>query len=145
MQGEQTRFAFGGALHSARDLEALAYGPSYPDAANRREQIAARRGAERSRSDRTEVAVGFSRLQPTERIVLNPLDAERNYEFLGGNAREHIDQLTARRAAVRQDTQLFDAWMRNASDADLISYFDRSKLYGESSAMAWLRQRQGAR
>jgi len=80
-----------------------------------------------------------------ERIVLNPLDAERSYDFLGASAREHIDQLTARRAAVRQDTQLFDAWMRQATDADIVSYFDRFKIYGESSAMAWIRQRQGAR
>jgi hypothetical protein len=80
-----------------------------------------------------------------ERIVLNPLDPERNYEFLGGSVREHISQLDARRAAVKQDTQLFDTWMRNATDADFISYFDRFKIYGESSAMAWIRQRQGAR
>jgi hypothetical protein len=80
-----------------------------------------------------------------ERIVLNPLDAERSYDFLGGSVREHIAQLDARRADMRQDAQHFGAWMRNASDADLISYFDRSKLYGETIAMAWLRQRQEAR
>jgi hypothetical protein len=80
-----------------------------------------------------------------ERIVLNPLNPEQNYDFLGGNVRERIAQLDARRAAVRQDTQLFDAWMRQATDADVVSYFDRFKIYGESSAMAWIRQRQGAR
>jgi hypothetical protein len=78
-----------------------------------------------------------------ERIVLNPLNAEQNYDFLGGNVREHIEQLNARRAAVKQDTQLFDTWMRQATDADIVSYFDRFKIYGESSAMAWIRQRQG--
>jgi hypothetical protein len=78
-----------------------------------------------------------------ERIVLNPLDAERHYDFLGGNVREHLAQLDARRAAVREQTQLFDAWMRQATDADIVSYFDRFKIYGESGAMAWIRQRQG--
>ena len=80
-----------------------------------------------------------------ERIVLNPLDAERQYDFLGRSPREHIDQLTERRAAVRQDTQLFDAWIRQATDADVVSYFDRFKIYGETAAMAWIRQRQGTR
>lgn len=33
--------------------------------------------------------------------------------------------------------------MMNASEADIISYFDRVKIYGETSASAWVRQRQG--
>ena len=78
-----------------------------------------------------------------ERIVLNPLDAEKNYDFLQGSARDQIAQLDARRAGVRESTKLLDAWMRSASEADLISYFDRFKIYGESGALAWLRQRQG--
>jgi hypothetical protein len=80
-----------------------------------------------------------------ERIVLNPLNADQHYDFLGGSVREHIEQLNARRAAVKQDTQLFDSWMRQATDADIVSYFDRFKIYGETSAMAWMRQRQGTR
>ena len=80
-----------------------------------------------------------------ERIALNPLDAQRQYDFLGGNVSEHLAQLDARRAAVREQTQLFDAWMRQATDADIVSYFDRFKIYGESGAMAWIRQRQGTR
>lgn len=80
-----------------------------------------------------------------ERIALNPLDAGQYYDFLGGNVSDHIEQLNARRAAVKQDTQLFDTWMRQATDADIVSYFDRFKIYGEPAAMAWIRQRQGAR
>lgn len=80
-----------------------------------------------------------------ERISLKPLDAERNYDFLQGTAQDRIAQLDARRSGVRNDTKLLDAWMRNANDADIISYFDRYKIYGELGALAWLRQRQGAR
>lgn len=79
-----------------------------------------------------------------ERIALKQLDAEKNYDFLQGTVQDQIAQLDARRAGVRESTKLLDSWMRNASDADLISYFDRYKLYGESGALAWLRQRQGA-
>lgn len=80
-----------------------------------------------------------------EKTVLNPLDAERNYDFLKSNVRDYLGQLDARRAAMKEDTQFLNQWMINASETDLISYFDRSKIYGESGAMIWLKQRQGAR
>ena len=78
-----------------------------------------------------------------DRLVLGPLDAEKNYDFLGGSVREHMAQLGARRAVLREDNQNLNQWMMNASEADIISYFDRVKIYGDPSALAWLRQRQG--
>jgi hypothetical protein len=78
-----------------------------------------------------------------EQIVLRPLEADRSYDFLQGNVRDYLGQLGTRRAATKQDGQFLDAWMPGASEADLISYFDRFKIYGESAALAWLKQRQG--
>ena len=77
-----------------------------------------------------------------ERIVLNPLDPAKTYDFLQGTVTDRTAQLDARRTEVRQTSQSLDQWMRSASDADLISYFDRFKLYGESPALKWLRGRQ---
>ena len=79
-----------------------------------------------------------------ERISLKPLDAAKNYDFLQGTVPDRIAQLDARRLAVRDSTKSLDSWMRNANEADLISYFDRFKLSGEAGALAWMRQRQGA-
>ncbi|MEY2409263.1 MAG: hypothetical protein QOF48_1933 [Verrucomicrobiota bacterium] len=79
-----------------------------------------------------------------ERIVLNPLDADRSYDFLQETPRERMAQLTARRTAAKEDVQFINQWARGASDATLISYFDRVKIYGESKAMEWIRQRQPA-
>lgn len=56
---------------------------------------------------------------------------------------DYLGQLESRRAAAKQDAKFVDAWMPTATELDLISYFDRVKLYGEAGAMAWLRQRQG--
>ncbi|MBC8002733.1 MAG: hypothetical protein H7X97_09105 [Opitutaceae bacterium] len=77
-----------------------------------------------------------------ERIVINPLDPAKTYDFLQGSPSERIAQLNASRAEVRQSTQFLDQWMRNASDADLISYADRFKLYGETATLKWLQSRQ---
>jgi hypothetical protein len=80
-----------------------------------------------------------------DRIVLTPLDAGRTYDFLPGTPREYVDQLNARRAGVRENNQILDIWMRSATDADIVSYFDRFKIYGEAGALAWLSQRQWPR
>jgi hypothetical protein len=77
-----------------------------------------------------------------DRLVLGPLDTEKNYNFLGGSVSEYMAQLDARRAAVKEDGQYLDQWIVNASETDIISFFDRVKIYGDSGALAWLRQRQ---
>jgi hypothetical protein len=77
-----------------------------------------------------------------ERIVLNPLDPAKTYDFLQGSPRDRFAQLDAYRAEVKQNTQFFQQWVESANDADLISYSDRLKLYGESAALKWLQTRQ---
>lgn len=129
MAGLQRQYLAAGDTASAENLAALGL------------QLGQRLGTGEASHTLISQLVGMA----VERIVLNPLDAERYYDFLGGSTREHIDQLNARRAAVKQDTQLFDAWSRQATEADIVSYFDRFKIYGETAAMAWIRQRQGVR
>ena len=77
-----------------------------------------------------------------DRIVLSPLPPDSQADFLGTTVQEHIDDLTAFRQGVRSLTQGFNDWMSSASEADLISYFDRLKLQGEYQALQWLRNRQ---
>src|SRR4030095_8625131 len=76
-----------------------------------------------------------------ERIVISPLDQQTSYSFLNGTVPDRIEQLQAQRAAAKQSTQLFDQWWRTATEAEIISYFDRVKLYGESAALGWLQSR----
>ena len=79
-----------------------------------------------------------------ERIVLGALDPQTHYDFLNGTVQERLDSLQTQRDAVRESTQSFDRWWPTASEAEVISYFDRMKLYGESAALAWLQHRQSA-
>ena len=76
-----------------------------------------------------------------ERIVLSPLDPAKTYDFLQGTIPDRTAQLDANRTATRQRAQFLDQWTRSASDAELISYFDRFKMYGESAAMQWVQTR----
>jgi hypothetical protein len=76
----------------------------------------------------------------SERIVLNPLEGERSYDFLQGSPKERLDALTALRTTLRSDMSFVTPWMRTASESQLNSYFERLKLYGEANAMAWARQ-----
>jgi hypothetical protein len=79
-----------------------------------------------------------------EQIVLKALDGQRNYDFLQTSASDYLGQLDARRANMKQDAKTLEAWVPTATEADLISYYERVKLFGELGAMAWLQQRQGA-
>ena len=78
-----------------------------------------------------------------ERLVLKPLDPSREYDFLRGTVSDYLAQLDARKAALRDNSQYFEEWMRRASPSEITSYFDRSKLYGEAEAMKWMQQRLG--
>lgn len=80
-----------------------------------------------------------------QRTILAPLDQQKRYEFLQGTVPEYLAQLDQRRDAVRASTQFYEQWMRQASEQELISYFDRVKLYGEAEALKWMRQRMDPR
>jgi hypothetical protein len=62
--------------------------------------------------------------------------------FLGQNTGERLAEIQARKDAVRGGARMFNEWLPNASEPDLISYFDRVKMYGEPAAMSWLASRQ---
>ena len=62
--------------------------------------------------------------------------------FLGQNTGDRLTEIQARKDVVRGGARLFNEWLPTASEADLISYFDRVKMYGEPAAMSWLASRQ---
>jgi hypothetical protein len=80
-----------------------------------------------------------------EQIVLKQLDPDQRYEFLQGSVNDYLSQLKARKDAARENSQHFEQWMRSANEAEIISYFDRLKLYGEIEAMKWMQQRLNGR
>lgn len=79
-----------------------------------------------------------------ERLVLAPLDPQQTYDFLQDTPGHRLEQLQARRAASKEMNQFAEQWSQTASEPELLSFFDRTKIYGDAEAMAWLRKRQGA-
>ncbi len=79
-----------------------------------------------------------------ERIVLSPLDQEKNYEFLQSTVPQRMASLDTQRKDIRESVQVFKRWLPAASEAEVIIYFDRLKLYGEAAALKWLDSRQSA-
>lgn len=76
-----------------------------------------------------------------ERVVITPLDRQTPYDFLNGTVTERIDQLQGKRAEVKAATQLFNQWWPWATESEIVSFYDRLKLYGEVEALKWLEGR----
>ncbi len=72
-----------------------------------------------------------------EREILSALDPAASYDFLAQPVNERLAQLLAQDREVRASARFFDHWIQNANEAQLVSYFDRSKLFGESAALRW--------
>jgi hypothetical protein len=74
-----------------------------------------------------------------EREFLKGLDPGGTYDFLPATVNERLAELTEQERRVRESSRFVDQWMRTASEAQLVSYFDRLKLYGEAGAITWAR------
>jgi RNA polymerase sigma factor (sigma-70 family) len=81
----------------------------------------------------------------TKRAFLEQLDPARSYAFLTGGVTEMIDAGRTRENAIRADAQVVNGWIPEATEADIVNYFDRLKLYGETAAIEWLKNRRAAR
>jgi hypothetical protein len=74
-----------------------------------------------------------------ERDFLTGLDPGGAYDFLQQPIGERLAQLRADRNAVLEDSKLANNWLATANEPQLVSYFDRMKLYGEAAALQWAR------
>ena len=81
----------------------------------------------------------------TKRGFLEQLDPARSYAFLTGGVTEMIEGGRARENAIRADAQVVNSWIPEATEADIVNYFDRLKLYGETAAIQWLKNRRASR
>ena len=80
-----------------------------------------------------------------DRIVLNSLPLDAQPGFLNGTVQQRIDELTALRQNIKSLTVEFGGLMGGASETEIISYFDRMKLQGETKAILWLQHRNHLR
>jgi hypothetical protein len=76
-----------------------------------------------------------------ENIMLNQLQADMKYEFLGGKTpAERQAELKQMKADFRSLNAGLTTAYANLSEADWQTYSDRMKTYGEVEAMKWLQQ-----
>ncbi len=79
-----------------------------------------------------------------EALTLRELDQNTSNDFLAGKTpNERTEELKQQRSSY--DTlykSFFDAYS-NATEAELLSYYDRVKLNGQEKAMRWFMAKQG--
>ncbi|MHC1766432.1 MAG: hypothetical protein AB9869_19380 [Verrucomicrobiia bacterium] len=76
-------------------------------------------------------------------IVLGPLNPSESCAFLGNRLPGDIlAEIHEQRASVRSLAQAFQDVVPSMTEAELLSYTERQKLYGELEAMLWLQQRR---
>ncbi len=81
----------------------------------------------------------------SEAIHLNAWDANTRYDFLGGRTpKERLAEMKQERAAIRTLDESVRKQFAAMAEADLLSYLNRERVYGELEAMRWLQQRTRA-
>ena len=78
-----------------------------------------------------------------QRIVFNAMDPSSPYGDTGQTVQNQIDALVLRREAIKALAQQVDTVLPGMSDEDLISYFDRMKIFGEQAAIRWAASKYG--
>lgn len=78
-----------------------------------------------------------------ERNFLAGLDPNGTYDFLQQPIEQRLAQLQADRNAALDESKWATDWLGTANDAQLVSYFDRMRLYGEAAALKWARTQAG--
>jgi hypothetical protein len=77
----------------------------------------------------------------TEATVLQHLDQNAAYDFLGGQTPSQVSQeLKQQKAAFKELHANFQAAYPRMTEAELNNYIRRSQIYGEIAAMKWVVQ-----
>lgn len=76
-----------------------------------------------------------------EQRILGQLDPTGSYDFIEGDVPGRLAANEARQKAIREDSAFIERWFSQAGESEILSYFDRLKLYGETAAVGWLKNR----
>ena len=75
--------------------------------------------------------------------ALKAMDPASPYSGSDQTVQAYMDQLTQQRDAVKQLGRQTESLWQNLAPEDLISFFDRQKLYGEQAALQWYLNKSG--
>ena len=78
-----------------------------------------------------------------ERLALSALDPASPYGTGGQTVKERMDELFQQRKAATALEHSSESLLENLSEQDLVSYFERLKVFGEFPTMQWLVAKYG--
>ncbi len=78
-----------------------------------------------------------------EAKVLAGIDPNSVLDASGLTVQQRMDQLNQMRADIKDLASTNLNMLQNLPPREVVSYFDRAKLYGEPAAIQWLRQKYG--
>ena len=78
-----------------------------------------------------------------ERLALSAMDPATPYGASGQTVKDHIDDLLAQRKNIKALNQTAEGLLPNLPEQDLVTYFDRLKVFGESPTLQWLMAKYG--
>jgi hypothetical protein len=79
-----------------------------------------------------------------ESQFLKPFDPATTPDFLGKPVKDRLEELAQQKTEMKNFGPLASTWLPGATEAELISYFDRVKLQGELAALRWLKAKREA-
>jgi hypothetical protein len=79
-----------------------------------------------------------------ENGALNAMDPVSPIDAEGTTAGTRLEQLRQRKSEMKSLIQTTEQALRSATDAELMTYFERIKLSGDASASEWIRRRYPA-
>jgi hypothetical protein len=78
-----------------------------------------------------------------QRLALSSLDPASPYGTGGQTVKERMDELLEQRKTIRAIAQSSDDLLANLPEPDLVTYYDRQKMFGAYPAMQWLVTKYG--
>jgi tetratricopeptide (TPR) repeat protein len=76
-------------------------------------------------------------------LTLSGVDPASPYGTSGQTVQEHMDDLRQQRKAIKTLNQSVEGLLPNLPEQDLVTYFDRQKVFGEYPTMQWLVAKYG--
>jgi hypothetical protein len=73
-----------------------------------------------------------------EKLAISAMDPATPYGTSGQTVKDHIDDLLAQRKTIKALNQTTEGLLPNLPEQDLVTYFDRLKVFGESPTLQWL-------
>ena len=78
-----------------------------------------------------------------ERLALSTMDPATPYGTSGQTVKERIDDLLQQRKTIKALNQTAEGLLATLHEQDLITFFDRQKVFGESPSLQWLVAKYG--